>query len=115
MTQSRTGFSTGPFGPIGLCRLAPVQQLGELSQALLPVPPQRAGHVDGQAAGLGGAQVHRQVVTRAVEAADDRVLPSGDPPPLFRLAPAQGLHNGTVKQPDGPVKQEQGPLTPLPA
>ena len=58
--------------------LALVQQLRQLLQAAVAVPPQRADDGGVQRPRLGGTQVGDHGVCVAVAAADDRVLPAGD-------------------------------------
>src|SRR5581483_1085556 len=58
--------------------LPALDQIGDLLQAAVAVPPQRSGHVGGQPSFSGRAQVGGQDVVIAQISADDRVLPAGD-------------------------------------
>jgi hypothetical protein len=58
--------------------VAPVQQLGQLLESLVPLPPQRPDDVHPQRARAGGPIVGIGRVVLAEAAADDRVLPAGD-------------------------------------
>ena len=59
-------------------RLTPSDQVGDLLDALAPVPPEGADHVRAELAARGRVDVGRARVVHARVRADDRVLPAGD-------------------------------------
>ena len=63
--------------PVGVRRPL-LDQLGDLLQPALALPPQRPDHRGHEVARAGGAQVGRPGVLHAGVRTDDRVLPAGD-------------------------------------